>query len=167
MDHLEQIKKWQRPKTIDTKHTKSFIYQTDYPEYTQWCKDNKIPKSKKIMTKYLMSKVGTSFFDEVAHQLVESKGGVSLRRFGYFFIHRIPRKLRYKRLIAGEKINITYNHHTDHTIYAPVFVPKRSKALSIWSMDGKFSRVLKVRLNKNLRSGYRYQSHLATIKQIL
>jgi hypothetical protein len=169
VDHLEQIKKWIRPKILDKNSTYDFGGKPAYYEYARWYKKKGYSKEYKFRKaeREFFLKVITAFFTDVADEIAESKGGVSLRGIGYFFVHRIPRKLKPKRAEKGVGVITSFSHHTENYVYCPIFVPRRTFALQAWSMDGKFSFHVRKKLRDNLRNGYRYKSHVATIKHII
>jgi hypothetical protein len=169
MGDLTLIKRWVRPKILDKKSTCSFGGKQAYLEYARWYKKKGYPQDYKFRKaeKDYFIKLVTAFFRIVSEEIPEAKGGVSLRGIGYFFVHRIPKKLKFKTKTPGKSIELNYNHHTDHRVFSPLFIPRRTLALQPWAMDGKFSASVKKKLANNLRNGYRYKSHVATIKHII
>lgn len=166
-DHLNQIKTWKRPKKRYKEGHKAIAGDRKrFPKYTEYCKKHKVTKENRLKNKDEFSYAMANFFRLVAENLIEAKGGVVLKRLGYFYIHRIPRKLKSKT-ITTEGLKTHYNHHTDHAVYAPVFLPKQTPHMKAWMMDGAFSMGLRQQLAEKLRSGYRYQSHVSTLKDMI
>jgi hypothetical protein len=119
--------------------------------------------------KHELRRIAGAILSEVGEQLVKSKGGVFIKNFGYFFVWKTALKTTYGREYKHNTERIEYfNHHTDQYLYKPTFIPAAGKShLRFWSMDNKFSSVVRDGINKQLRAGHKYVNYMFTLRKLL
>ena len=105
-------------------------------------------------------------FQVIAEKLVENEAGVFIRKFGYFFIWKIPnRDLRYSITKQGEELKTKSNFYTDNFMYSPILLPDNT--IQGWSMDNTFNNTLKQNLSKQFNAGKNYKTYMYTFKNLL
>ena len=120
--------------------------------------------------KDLLVKIVKEILDEVAYQMVHSKGGVFIKNFGYFFVWKTTKKAMFNKygVIHRKDVDGYFNHHTGQYIYKPAFITAGGPInLNFWSMDNKFSTYVKDGINKQLRAGHKYKTYMHSLKKLL
>lgn len=137
-------------------------YKTHYliekPEYTKYRAS--IKKEHKIQGRDKYFKVVKEFFDIIAEETLERKGGVYIKGLGYFFNWLCPRKFAWSPLGFEEN---TYSTETDNRHYFPTYLPVKTR--SEWTMDKSFARPYKQKLKENIESGKRYKTFHYSLKK--
>jgi len=128
------------------------------PEYTLY--RNTINKEFKIQGRDKYFKVVKEFFDIIAEETLERKGGVYIKGLGYFFNWLCPRKMVWNPFGVSKDI---YSTETDNRQYFPTYVPVRTR--SEWTMDKTFSSAYKQKLKENIQAGKRYKSFHYSLKK--
>lgn len=134
--------------------------------YTKYVKEGKIPKKHKADGREEMRKILTVLCKTIAEGMTEHPGGTFIKRMGYFFNWKCPRKMSFHINRRGKGRTEHFNYHTDHYMYFPTFVPHASKiqVRSTWTMDKKFNETLTLRIKDQLEHGFRYHNYLHTLK---
>ena len=132
-----------------------------WEEYKKTNPSNKV----KFDNREEFKKVVKEIFKVISEQILEKKAGVLIRGLGYFFIWKIPRKIKYGLYKRGESIDYKYNHYTDMYMYSPTFLP--AKSLEGWSFDTSFNHNIKKGLKKNLLNRIVYKMFPFSFKSIL
>ncbi len=149
--------------------TVSLLSQDLAAPYNAYAKKKKISKYLKP-DKHELRLIVKTIFEEIGKQMVESKGGVFIRNFGYFFVWKTPHKDTYGKHYKHniEKDTELYNHHSQHYVYKPTFIPAGGhNNLRYWSMDNKFSKPVRDGINRQIRSGHKYTSYVYTLRKPL
>ena len=96
-----------------------------------------------------------------SEEIVEREAGVHIRRLGYFFIWKIPRKMTYNTQVKGKELEENYNHHTNHHMYSPIFLPSldSNNTLQYWSMDNSFCKNVKHGVRDKINDGVNYKMY--------
>lgn len=145
---------------------RSVINRFSYKHYNNYFK--KHPRKHRMKTREEWFKFCNDFLEVVADNIVEREAGVMLDGFGYFFVWRIPKKMKYNLMRAGENATEHYSFHTDNHMYSPIFQPLLSPAnhLRFYSMDNAFAKPIKRGINKKLTSGGSYKNYIYTYKKL-
>jgi len=133
-----------------------------------WSRYKKVARYKKhkLESREELKMIVKTIFQVIAEKLVDNEAGVFIRKFGYFFIWKIPnRGLRYSITKKGEELKTKPNFYTDNFMYSPIFLPDNS--LQGWSMDNTFNNTLKQDLSKQLNAGKNYKTYMHTFKNLL
>lgn len=117
------------------------------------------------LTRDLFVETTAAMFKEISKSIVESKGGVMINGFGYFFVWRIPRqRVRWK----WGKGAFIWDSHTNGFHHVPIFLPAGGrKNLKLWSMDRKFLKGVKEGIKLKIKGGFRYKNYLYTLSSHL
>lgn len=100
-------------------------------------------KHKKIH-EYENDKIIQLFLTKMADYLIENRAGILIDKIGYFFVYRHP----FKFLPTIGKSHLKP--------YMLTFIPTEKSIFKYWSMDFKFNRNLRLRMESNIKKGYRY-----------
>ena len=132
-----------------------------------WNEYNKkyISKKYKFESREEFKKVIKEIFKVIAKNLIEKEAGVLLRNFGYFFIWKIPQKMKYSITERGKNVVEKYNMYTDNYMYSPQFLGGSN--MSQWSMDNTFNYNIKKNLKSKLLSGKHYKMFVNTFKSLI
>lgn len=144
------------------KEEKQSFRLTSKQEYTAYRELSGIPFNKRIRGRDTYVEFVQDFFKIVSEHLLNNVGGVYIKDLGYFFIWRIPRKMRFLSFTKDSCVS-RYNFHTDHGVYLPVFIAE--KANFYWSMDKRFDRNIKRGLRDRLRKGIKYKMFVSSLKR--
>lgn len=140
----------------------SLYTRQHHAAFTAYYRKRKFSKYEKASADEF-SKICSAILKEIATQIIESRGGVFIKNFGYFFVWRTQRRAPSKHFVGD-----LYNYHTNHYMYKPVFVPAAGPTnMKFWSMDNKFSRYVKQGIAKKLRGGFKYRGYIYTIGKLL
>ena len=152
---------------MPSKVAKSFNL-LDHKIYTEYRKYKKIPKNKKVKGREELRSLVSVICKHIGNEIVERKAGVHIRRLGYFFIWKIPRKLTYTKQVKGGKAEELYNYHTDQYMYSPILLPSLDKNRTFfnWSMDNSFAHNVKKGVNKKVSEGYKYKMYPYSILRL-
>ncbi len=139
-----------------------------YSIYTEYRKYDKISKKNRIKGRENLRGLLKKVCDKIGQEIVERKAGVHIKRLGYFFIWKIPRKTTYFKNVRGGTREEKYNYHTDHYMYSPVFLQSldSTDSLKYWSMDNAFCEKVKVGVRKKVSSGYKYKIYPYSITRL-
>jgi hypothetical protein len=131
----------------------------DHTVYTEYLKYDKIPQKHRVSDREELRKILKTICENIGTELVERNGGVHIRRLGYFFVWKIPRKMTYTTQVRNGKLKESYNHHTRHYMFSPIFLPSidRMRTLKNWSMDNAFTRRVKDGIKEKVRAGFDYK----------
>jgi hypothetical protein len=99
---------------------------------------------KKRLHEYDNDRIIQLFLRKMANYLVEYRAGIFIDKIGYFFVYKHPFKFA---------PSLTRNHLKPYML---TFIPTENSMFRYWSMDFKFNRNLRARMEKNVKSGYRY-----------
>lgn len=134
-------------------------------DYTKYVKDGGIPKKHKADGREEMRLILKTLCKNIAEGITEYPGGTYIKRIGYFFNWKCPRKMSYHLNRKGGRTE-HFNHHTNHYMYFPTFLPDASKihVRSTWTMDKKFNHSLTTRVRDRLYSGFKYRNYLHSLK---
>lgn len=136
--------------------------------YTEYRKYDKILKKDKVKGREQLRKVIKTICDQIGEDIVERKAGVHIKRLGYFFIWKIPRKSTYLKKVRGGKLEEIYNYHTNHYIYSPIFLQSLDSkdSLKFWSMDNSFCEKVKLGVRDKILSSYKYNMYPYSITRL-
>ena len=140
----------------------------DHTIGTSYKKYKGVSGSNRLKDREEVRKMVKTICKYIAEELVEREGGVQVKGFGYFFIWKIPRKMTYDiQQKGGEKIE-KYNHHTDHHMYSPVYLPTAGARdiYKNWRIDGTFDRPLRRRLKDKIVSGFKYKMYPYSLRKL-
>ena len=134
--------------------------------YTKYVKDGKIPARHKAESREEMRLILKTLCKNIAEGVTEYPGGVYIKKLGYFFNWKCPRKMPYHLNVKGGGRTEHLNYHTDHYMYFPTFVPHASKihVRSTWTMDKTFNETLTGRVKEQLHVGFKYRNYLHSLK---
>lgn len=136
--------------------------------YTEYCKKNNVPASHRMKGRKELFTIVRVILKHIARHLVDNKGGVMIRGFGYFFIWKIPRKMSYHLKTRGQKVVEKFNHGSDHKMFSPIFYPTAGKGgMRGWSMDNKFASQIKDGMKVKIRAGFKYKIYPYSLKKLL
>lgn len=133
--------------------------------YNAYCKSKNVKRADKL-DRFEIERVVPAIFKEIGLQLIERKGGVLIKKFGYFcvfiskghFYHRWGKsdlQLRYTPERGGERIRT-------------VFIPNAYDTdLMLWSMDSTFTAPVYDTIKKNVQSGREYRIYPSTLRRLL
>lgn len=135
----------------------NLLNHTIYTEYLDY--NERIPEKHRVKDREELRQIVKSICKHIGEELVERKGGVHVRRLGYFFVWKIPRKMTYTTQVRGGNLKESFNHHSNHYMYSPVFLPSldKRKTLKNWSMDNSFCSSVKQGIKKKIKSGFDYK----------
>lgn len=154
-------------RTLLVKNKGAFLNANLSVPYNAYCKRKKISKYEKV-DKVTLIKIAGNIFKEIALQMVESKGGVLIKNFGYFFVWKTQARGTY-----GEKYKSTpnephFNYHTKNFYYKPIFIPAAGpNNMRYWSMDHKFSLAVRKGIKEKLVSGFKYRMYVYSVRRLL
>lgn len=83
------------------------------------------------------------FLKKLGDKLIENRSGVHINKIGYFFVYRHPFKFAPRYLPHLKPYMLT-------------FIPTEGSIFKYWSMDFKFDKGLRQRMEANVKKGYRY-----------
>jgi hypothetical protein len=153
--------------TLTVKKTGSFLDMSLSTHYNAYCKAKKISKYDKV-DRLVMLKVVGNIFKEIGIQMVEAKGGVLIRNFGYFFVWKTQAKTTFGEWYRHTDRQPQFNYATKNYMYKPVFVPAGGAFnLRFWSMDNKFERPLRVKIKHKLIAGFKYRTYVYSLRKLL
>jgi hypothetical protein len=140
----------------------------DHSIYTEYRKYKKISKNNRIKGREDLRKLVGKICEHIGKEIPERRGGVHIRRLGYFFIWKIPKKMSYNRFVKGEKVKELFNYHTDQYMFSPVFLPSidSKETLINWSMDNSFSYKIRGRVKERVSEGYKYRMYPYSIYRL-
>lgn len=99
---------------------------------------------KKRLHEYDNDRIIQLFLKKMADYLIEYRAGILINKIGYFFVYKHPFKFA---------PSLTRNHLKPYML---TFIPTESSIFKYWSMDFKFNRSLRQRMETNVKKGYRY-----------
>lgn len=131
----------------------------DHRIYTEYLNYDKIPNKHRVEDRQELRRIVKTICKHIGNELVERQGGVHVRRLGYFFVWKIPRKMTFTTQVRGGKLKESYNHHSDNHMYSPVFLPAldHRNTLKDWGMDNAFSVNVKQGIKNKVRRGFKYK----------
>lgn len=99
---------------------------------------------------------------EIRSSILNSQGGVYIKKFGYFSLFRSSVR-RSMKTIRGK---ICWNSHTNGYKFMPIFTPcpKADALVKYWSMDRRFSVTLNKELIQKVKDGFRYKNHIYSLQ---
>lgn len=154
-------------KSILIKENGAFLNNGLSVHYNAYCKRKKISKYEKV-DKITLIKIAGNILKEIGNQLVEAKGGVFIKNFGYFFIWKTQAKGTYGEKYKHNKDGANYNYATNNYYYKPIFIPSGGPYnMRYWSMDNRFNLGLRKRIKEKLVSGYKYRMYVHSLRSLL
>lgn len=140
----------------------------DHRIYTEYLKYDKIPDKNRVGDREELRRVIKTICKHIGTEIVERKGGVHIRRLGYFFVWKIPRKMTFTTQVRGGELKESYNHHSNHHMYSPVFLPAldHRNTLKNWGMDNSFSVNVKQGIKNKLKGGFTYNMYPFSISKL-
>lgn len=131
----------------------------DYRIYTEYLKYEKIPEKHKVKNRRELRKIVKTICKHIGNEIVDRQGGVHIKRLGYFFVWKIPRKMTYTTQVKGGSLKENFNHHSYHYMYSPIFLPSldSKNTFKNWSMDNSFSVNVKQGIKHKVRAGFKYK----------
>lgn len=152
-------------KLADAFRLLDYSINTEYRKYKE-----RIPKKHKVSKRSDLLTLIKCICKHTANQVSESRGGVHLDGIGYFFVMKIPRKLKYNFKVKGKPgVEERYNYHTNHHMFSPIFLPSLDsrKTLGSWSMDNSFCEVVKNKINDKItKEGVSYKIYPYSIRAL-
>ncbi len=146
---------------------KTFINTGLSVHYNAFVNKKRVAK-KDIADKYELMKIVLAIFKEVGKQIVNSKGGVCIKNFGYFFVWKTLAKTTFGEKYKWNDKREQYNHHSNNYRYTPVFVSAGGPInLKFWSMDYKFSDNVKQGIKSKIKQGFEYKTYVFSLKKVL
>ena len=135
---------------------------TEYRSY------DKISDKNRVSDREELRKLMKTICKTIGNQIVERPGGVHIKRLGYLFVWKIPRKMTYHTKIKGEGLKEHYNYHSDHHMFSPVFLPSidHRKTLSDWSMDNSFTSKVKQGIKDKVKARFDYKVYPYSIQAL-
>lgn len=94
---------------------------------------------------YDNDKIIQLFLKKVAEKVIEYRAGVHINKIGYFFVYKHP----FNKFPPS-----LYRKHLKP--FMLTFIPTENSIFKYWSMDFKFNRVLREKMEANIKKGYRY-----------
>lgn len=134
--------------------------------YNKHCKENNFPQKHKADGREEMRLILSTLCKHIAQGMTDAPGGVEMKRLGYFFNWKCPRKMTFHLLKRGEGLEEKFNHHSNNYMYFPTFLPNVSKmsASSTWTMEKTFDQRVKDRVRDKVKEGFKYHNYLHTLK---
>lgn len=141
---------------------KSLLHYDIGVAYTKYKKE-KINKNHWIKGRQNLLDFTSEYFKIIAENLVEKKGGVLIKKLGYFCVWRIPKKMTYS--YNNEEL---YNHHTGNYVYNLIFLPRtKKKGYNFFSFERAFNNSLKQGVKEKLKRGFRYKNFMYSISRLI
>lgn len=135
--------------------------------YNEYVRKKRIAKRDRV-DKYELMKIAMAIFKEIGLQITETRGGVFIKNFGYFFIWKTNRKMTFGTKYKWNNKRPQYNHHSEYYRYMPVFYPAGGPLnLRFWTMDYKFHHKVKSGIKIKLKQGFKYRMYAHTLKKLL
>lgn len=140
----------------------------DHTINTEYIKYKKIPEKHRVKGREELRKVITAICKHIGEEVVDREAGVHIRRLGYFFVWKIPRKMTYNIQVKGKGLEEAYNHHTNHHMYSPIFLPSLDfkKTLEYWSMDNAFCKNVKHGVRDKVKEGFHFKMYPFSLSRI-
>lgn len=135
----------------------NLLNHTIYTEYLDY--NERIPEKYRVKDRENLRRMIKTICKHIGREVVECRGGVHVRRLGYFFIWKIPRKMTYTTQVRGGNLKENFNYHSEHYMYSPIFLPSldNKNTLKDWSMDNAFSASIKQGVKRKIKSGFNYK----------
>lgn len=129
--------------------------------YTEYRGYSKIPEQYRIKGRENLRAFLKVIFKHIALTLVKNTSGVMIKNLGYLFIWKIPRKMKYRQYTKNKGVKESYNYHTNHHRFTPVFMPvkTRNRLLDKWSLDNSFTDEVKQGIKEHLLAGKKYYAY--------
>jgi hypothetical protein len=136
--------------------------------YTEYRNYDKIPEKHRLGDREELRKVIGTICKHIGNEIVERKAGVHIRRLGYFFVWKMPKKLPYIKQVKGGKAQEIYNYHTDQYMYSPILLVSldHRRSLNNWSMDNSFARKIKLGIRDKVTEGFKYKIYPYSIRRL-
>ena len=142
----------------------AFSVMKEYMKYAASKRTLKKDRAKKEELREIMPRI----FELIGESMIDSKGGVFIRNFGYFFIFKSKRQDPIPIIRTGKPVEYAYQYHTDLYRYHPTFLGDNGVSdLKYWTMDYNFTSKVRKQVNKRLREGFKYRSYLYTMRKLL
>ena len=110
-------------------------------------------------------KIVVSFYDKIAENMIESKGGVFIGGFGYFVVLLNP--IRKVQRPTYNKETFYLNAHSNSRVYHPTFIPMTTNYdLQFFVMDRAFTRGVRRRISEKLKLGHKYRNHFGLMMSL-
>ncbi len=125
----------------------------DHKAYQHYIQNSKIATREEVANYVEHGKLISSFYKIVSEQILESKGGVYIKGFGYFGIMKLM-KMPVKRFDMQErKMKLNTKNEMFNTYFVPI---SKNNLFRLYTFDMSFSRdYFKAFLDK-INQGYRY-----------
>jgi hypothetical protein len=136
---------------------------TEYLKYSK-----RAPKKVQAKDREELRLIIRTICKHIGKQIVERKAGVHIRKLGYFFVWKVPRKMTYSQFTKGGTTEERYNYHTDQHMYSPIFLPSLDArdSLKRWSMDNSFNVKVRRGISKMVRAGFKYKMYAYSIMRL-
>lgn len=135
---------------------------------TEYLKYDKIPEKHRAKDREELRFIVKAICECIGKNVVEKPAGVHVRRLGYFFIWKIPRKMTYTINVKGGSREEKFNYHSDNYMYSPVLLPSLDAKNSFkrWSMDNSFVGNIKQGIKRKVRAGFKYKMYPYSIMKL-
>ena len=154
-------------KTLVVKENGKFLNPSLSVPYNAYCKRKGISKYEKV-DKVLLLKIVGNIFKEIGIQITDSKGGVMIRNFGYFFVWKTQARIPYGARYKNNGSEPMFNYATKNYMYKPIFIPSGGpNNMRYWSMDHKFEKPLRMRIKNKLIAGFKYRMYPYSLRRLL
>ena len=133
--------------------------------YAFYKKDYKASEKYKCKTYQEWRDIHDAIWEEISDQVVESKGGVFIKKLGYFAIMMSPRRRKVYLTTSGK---YTYNDHTtNHPYHMTLFTNLIANTkLKYWVMDRGYSSRIRKKVYRNLKKGKKYMLKYTLLKKL-
>lgn len=137
-------------------------------EYNKYVKKGGIPSKHVAGDREEVRKILKTICEHIADGMVKCPGGVFIKGIGYFFNWKVPRKMAYHTTPKGGKFEEHFNHHTNHYMFLPTYIPMAGKLdlRANWTMDKQFNHNIRKGVEINLKKGFKYTNYLHTLKKV-
>lgn len=135
--------------------------------YNLYVKRKRVAKRDRV-DKYELMKIVMAIFKEIGKQIVETKGGVCIKNFGYFFVWKTQSKMFFGGNYKSNEKKKQFNHHSEYYRYTPIFYPAGGPLnLRFWAMDYKFHHQVNQGITNKLKQSFKYKMYAFSLKKIL
>lgn len=148
-------------KYLNTYHVSAIGMWPHYNKYKL-----KIPKKYRVNNRNLYIKIVIEIFKTISAEIINSVGGVAIKKLGYFFVFRSHRK----RIVAysNEKgSGMFYNERKNSRYIEPMFFPSQTLSPSIdgWCMDDSYTKKVKDEVRAKVYEGFKYKNYAYSVSR--
>lgn len=138
-------------KSLDsTRKSTSLI---DHKAYQYYIQNSKITSREEVANYVEHGKLISSFYKIVSEQILESKGGVYIKGFGYFGIMKLMKIPIRKRDVKDWKIKLNTKTEMFNTYFVPI---SKNNIFRLYTFDMSFSKGYFDAFIARINAGYRY-----------